>query len=103
MYCPYDNQDHDSQVSTTNEHIIPYALGGSNRFTISVCASCNNKYGSEIDAPFLEIFPVSYKRFEHNIESISGNLPSLLFKGIATIGGIQVPLEYEITASEREN
>jgi len=102
MYCPYDNTDHPEKTDFNTEHVIPYALGGSNQFTISTCQFSNSTLGSEIDAPFLRAFPVVYERFVRNIESASGNAPTLLFSGKAEINGKTVNIEYEVTADKKK-
>lgn len=102
MYCPYHNIDHPAEINFDTEHVIPYALGGSNQFTISTCKSSNSAFGSDIDAPFQRVFPVAYERFVRNITSASGNPPSLVFRGKTEINGKTVNIEYEITAGEKK-
>lgn len=102
MYCPYDNTEHPETTNFNTEHVIPYALGGSNQFTISTCEVSNSTFGRDIDAPFLSSFPVAHERFVRNIESASGNLPSLLFFGKAEINGKIVDIEYEVTADKKK-
>jgi|SRR6267378_1377879 len=101
MYCPYDNIDHPPDAESSTEHIIPYALGGSNQFTIMTCRYSNNTFGRDIDAPFLRVFPVAYERFTRNIDSSSGNLPALTFAGTTELSGRTTKIEYEITAERR--
>jgi hypothetical protein len=86
----------------TMEHIVPFALGGSNRFTISTCKSSNNDLGSEVDAPFQDFFSVRVKRFFLGLESTGGNEPSLDLGGIGTIDGKEVPISYLIQRDTRE-
>jgi hypothetical protein len=102
MYCPYDNAEHPAEIKFNTEHVIPYALGGSNQFTISTCEFCNSTFGRDIDAPFLRVFPVAHERFIRNIESASGNPPSLLFHGTAEINGKTVTVEYEIMSEKKK-
>jgi hypothetical protein len=102
MYCPYDNTEHPAEIKFNTEHVIPYALGGSDQFTISTCEFSNSTFGRDIDAPFLRIFPVAYERFVRNIESASGNPPSLIFRGTTEINGTTVNIEYEITAEKKK-
>lgn len=94
MYCTYCGLDYDKDVKQTEEHIVPFALEGSNSFTIPVCHSCNRNLGSEVDAPFLDFFPIRSKRFFLGLESTSGNEPSIDLGGIGWIDGRQVRISY---------
>ncbi len=97
MYCPYCNNQHPSTTSFTKEHIVPFALGGSNEFTISMCKSCNNTLGSQVDAPFINSFLVASYRLFLNLKSTSGNLPEIDLGGLGVIGGKEVPISYKIS------
>lgn len=51
-FCPYCGKDY-NDGSWTTDHIIPAALGGPRRFTVTACQSCNSKIGREIEQPAL--------------------------------------------------
>ena len=51
-FCPYCGKDYNDS-SWTTDHIIPAALGGPRRFTVTACQSCNSKIGREIEQPTL--------------------------------------------------
>jgi hypothetical protein len=57
MFCPDCGLDHDETTPVSSEHIIPYAMGGSDEFTISVCEVSNNRLGGQVDRPVIEFFP----------------------------------------------
>jgi hypothetical protein len=101
MYCPYDGVDHPEGTQFSPEHIIPFALGGSNEFTIPVCSKSNSDFGAYIDARFLEVFPVSHERFVRNIKSYSGQEPCIVFRGTTELNGKTVKVTYEIAQTEK--
>jgi hypothetical protein len=101
MYCAYHGLDHSEDTPFSPEHVIPYALGGSNQFTIQVCKKINSDIGTQIDARFQSIFPVAYERFIRNIRSYSGEEPSILFCGTTEFGGQRVKINYEITQEDK--
>lgn len=61
----------------TNEHIIPFAIGGK-KVISSVCKDCNSLLGAKIDAPFADSFFGILHREENNISGRKKVLPSLL-------------------------
>jgi hypothetical protein len=102
MYCAYCGLEHDEGVLRTEEHIVPFGLGGSNRFTIPACHGCNSDLGSDVDAPFLNFFPVRAKRFFLGLESTSGNDPSIDLGGVGWIDGKEVPISYFVRGESKE-
>ena len=102
MYCPYCDLDHDKQVRMSVEHIVPFALGGSNSFTIPTCRTSNNDLGSHVDAPFENFFPIRAKRFFLGLKSTSGNEPMLDLGGIGKIAGEDVLISYLIQSDASE-
>jgi hypothetical protein len=57
----------------SKEHIIPYALGGSNAFVTYDCSKiANSDFGRNIDAPFIAIPLVGMKRHEFGLKGQSG-------------------------------
>lgn len=86
VYCVYCNEDHDAAVKFSDEHIIPEALGGSKSFAIRVCESINNRFGNEVDKPFMSMFPVNADRFFLDLASHRG-MPTLDFSGTTIIDG----------------
>src|ERR1700733_15409182 len=69
MYCPYCGITHDETIVASIEHVLPYALGGSNDLTITACKWSNNTLGSDVDAPFMDFFPVRSDRFFFGLKS----------------------------------
>lgn len=101
MYCVYCNNDHD-ESSMTKEHVIPYALGGSDSLTIRTCARQNNDLGRDVDATFLNLFTVRSKRFFLGLESTSGNPPTLDLSGVTWINGKETPISYLIRGDKSD-
>lgn len=102
MYCPYCNAKHDATVTTSLEHVIPYALGGSDELTITTCEAENSDLGSEVDAPFIDFFPVRSKRFFLGLESTGSNEPTLELGGKGWVDGKEIPISYSITKDTKE-
>jgi hypothetical protein len=102
MYCPYCGITHDNAtVATSIEHIIPYGLGGANDLTIITCDRSNNTLGTDVDAPFMDLFPVRSDRFFLGLESTKGNKPTLDLGGTGWIDGKEVPISYLISADSK--
>ena len=103
MYCPYCGTPHDdATVVTSIEHVIPYGIGGSDDLTIITCDLSNNTLGSNVDAPFMDFFPVRSKRFFLGLESAKGNKPTLDLGGAGWIDGKEVPISYLISGDSKE-
>jgi len=103
MYCPYCGIRHDdATVVTSIEHVIPYGLGGSDDLTIVTCDVSNNTLGSNVDAPFMDFFPVRSKRFFLGLKSTKGNEPTLDLGGTGWIDGKEVDISYLISGDSKE-
>lgn len=103
MYCPYCDLDHtDADVISSIEHVVPYAIGGSDALTIITCAKSNNDLGSTVDAPFANSFTVRAKRFFLGLESTKGNSPTLDLGGTGWVDGKEVPISYLISEQGKE-
>lgn len=69
----------------SKEHIIPYALGGSDAFVTYDCSKkSNNDFGRDIDAPFIKIPFVGFKRHELSIKGYGGDVPDIEMKASIT-------------------
>jgi hypothetical protein len=73
---------HNSDNSTSIEHIIPESLGNTEHILPQgiVCDSCNNYFAGKIEKPLLETDYFLYARFEQFIPSKKGRIP--LIKGL---------------------
>jgi len=73
--------------TATLEHIIPFAVGGSDSLsTMDVCKKANNDLGSEVDAPFCNLLPIAIKRHELQIPGQSGKIPDIVWNAISDRG-----------------
>jgi hypothetical protein len=64
------------------EHIIPYALGGCDLFSIPYCSKkANNDFGRDIDAPFIALPVTGLKRHALGLKSYARIVPDIVFKG----------------------
>lgn len=97
MYCPYHGEDHAEPTPFTDEHVVPYALGGSDDLCIRVCKGANDRMGSEVDAPMLDNFFIASERLTRGIKGTGGSQPRWTFRGETEIGGKMVPATYSIT------
>lgn len=102
FFCPYCGVEHDTTVATSVEHVVPYALGGSDDLTITACARSNNDLGSKVDAPFLDFFPVRSARFYLGLDSGKGNGPTLDLSGTGWIDGREVRVSHVISSHRNE-
>jgi hypothetical protein len=103
MYCPYCGTDHeDDAIPFSKEHVVPYAIGGSNGLIIFTCAISKNNLGSKVDAPFMTSFPVASKRFFLGLESHNGNPPTFDLGGTGWVDDKEVPISYLISATTKE-
>lgn len=81
-WVPLNNNSPPDDNTSTLEHIIPYALGGCNDFSIKYCSKkANNDYGSIIDAQFIALPVVGFKRHFFGLKGYSGEVPDIIFKG----------------------
>lgn len=75
------NEPPDDRTATL-EHIVPFALGGTDAFTIRYCSKkANNDFGRDIDAPFIALPITGFKRHSLGLKSYSGTVPDIVFKG----------------------
>jgi HNH endonuclease len=102
FYCPYCGVEHETTVATSVEHVVPYALGGSDDLAITTCARSNNTLGSEVDAPFLDFFPVRSARFLLGLASTKGNGPTLDLSGTWWMDGKEVRVSHTISPGRNE-
>lgn len=101
MYCAYHGVDHPEDTKFTQEHIVPAALGGAERFSIRVCEQANNEFGGRIDGPFVSMFFVAIPRFLYGLAATDGNSPRIDLSGTSVIGSDEVKVRYHLTPEEQ--
>ena len=82
IYCRSDLNKNDppDDMTQSKEHIVPYAIGGSDAFTtMDVSKRYNNDFGRDIDAKFVNLLPVSIKRHMLQIAGQSGKIPPIIW------------------------
>lgn len=85
MFCIYTNNKYkDEEMSL--EHIIPLALGESNKFSIFVNRDYNSNFGSKIDGELANDFIIKDKRVKLNILGHSKKVPINTLKGCDSNG-----------------
>ncbi|WKW52048.1 HNH endonuclease [Rhodomicrobium lacus] len=63
----------------TKEHVIQFALGGSNGLvTNDVCKDCNSTLGETVDAEFINQEFMGFLRLTHNLPGYSGTVPDVV-------------------------
>lgn len=73
--------------SASDEHIIPWAIGGSNGLvTREASRKANNNLGSDVDAAFANTLPIAIMRHKLRIQSQNGNIPPIIWKGTSDDG-----------------
>lgn len=81
-YAQLNSNKPPDDLSATLEHIVPYALGGSDGFSIPYCGKkANNDFGRDIDAPFIALPIVGFKRHALGLKSYAGIVPEIRAKG----------------------
>lgn len=93
MFCPYCGCNHDAATQMSSEHVIPYAMGGSDGFTIVVCEFSNNQLGGQVDRPVIEFFPVRSERFFLGLKGTDGTVPTLDLSGVTFLDGREMRLK----------
>lgn len=97
--CPYHGNDEDEDAFT-REHIVPFAVGGSNQFMISVCKACNDRCGSEVDALLTNNFFIASERIARNLKGQSGNAAKWTFDGTTDLDGRAIEAKYTVSTEE---
>ena len=98
FFCIYSGKDLD-EVERSDEHIVPYALGGSNQFvTRDASKKANNDLGSFADAALIDNFFMTNERWSRGIKSQGGNIPDLTLSGTVEINGKELPVDFIVHA-----
>jgi hypothetical protein len=72
----------DDDDTASAEHIIPWALGGSNGLvTPDASKAANNDLGSDVDARFADTLPLAIKRHQLQLKSQNGNIAPIVWRG----------------------
>lgn len=82
FYCPYLGRLVRADLGTP-EHVVPLALGGSNDLCVQVERTANNKLGTAVDAPMIDLY--AHRRLDFDLRGHSGKEPE--FKLDVTVGG----------------
>lgn len=65
----------------TKEHVIQYAIGGSNGLvTHDVCKDCNSNLGDSVDADFINQEFIGILRLMHGVAGYSGTVPNVVLE-----------------------
>lgn len=96
FFCIYTGQ-HWSEDDRSDEHIVPYSLGGSNQFVIrDVSKKGNNDAGSSADALLINSWFIAQERWRLKLKSQNGVIPPIEFDGTIDINGRTVRATYSI-------
>lgn len=81
--------------TASDEHIIPWAIGGSDGFIIRDASKvANNDLGSEVDARFVNMLPLAIMRHRLQLKSQNGNIAPIIWRGESPDGiGATVTIE----------
>lgn len=72
---------HSDNVDSSDEHVIPEALGGTYHI-YNVCKSCNSKIGTAVDIKLVDHILMKICRENNNLTGKTGKLPSFLCEQI---------------------
>lgn len=68
-------------MTCTKEHIVQFALGGSNEFTTRDAShKYNSDLGRDIDAKFINLLPLAIKRHMLKLVGESGTIPPIVWR-----------------------
>jgi hypothetical protein len=88
IYCYNLLTGSDESHTATLEHVVPYAVGGSDDFTTDDASKkYNNDLGSSVDAPFSNLLPIAILRHQLGIKAQSGKIPAIELNGRSTDNG----------------
>jgi hypothetical protein len=94
FFCIYTGKNW-PENERSKEHIVPYAVGGSNGFvTYDVSHEGNNKAGASADAEMINNFFVANERWQRHIASEDGSVPTIELAGTVQIDGRDVRAKF---------
>jgi hypothetical protein len=102
MYCIYTDTEITKKTSS-EEHIIPLSLGGSNAFTIIVDKEFNSKVGSEIDGKLSNDFIINMARSKRGIRGHSNKMVEMIWKQSNLNGDSTQPIQVTFPPNLNEN
>ena len=97
--CPYHPEGKTPTPVVSLEHIIPFAIGGSNDFTIEACGDCNSVAGRDVDALLVDYPVIQIQRLLLNLKSTKSNVPEWKVDGRADFQGKEVRVSYSLRPS----
>jgi hypothetical protein len=98
-HCPYHPAGKAPAAATSKEHIIPFAIGGSNDFTIQTCIDCNSVMGDTVDVLLVNYPLIQIKRLLLGLEGTGGTEPAWKAEGTADFQGKEVRVRYVLKPS----
>ncbi len=81
QFCPYVGRDLDDEVLFSDEHVVPYAIGGPNALTIRVSKDANSEIGRLVDVKFTDNLFVMHHRVRLDLRGQSGAEPRMDWRG----------------------
>lgn len=106
IYCRSELNENDpsDDLTKSKEHIVPWALGGSEQFiTWDASRKYNNDLGSDIDAPFMNLLPLAIKRHEFKIKGQGGTIPPIELKARSLDNGEPLTVVIDIDGNVQFN
>lgn len=95
MFCPYSGEEH-ADDEASDEHVVPYSVGGSNAFSIRVSRRANNRAGEEVDSLLTNNFFIAAHRIGKGLVGQSGRSPSYKLFGTIDVDGKSVKSRYTV-------
>ena len=90
--------------SESKEHIVPWAIGGSDGLTTQDASKkWNNDFGSSIDKPFADALPIAIARHQLKITGHSGKIPPIVWElrssETGNIGKVVIDVEGSVSVT----
>lgn len=83
IYCrsEINHNEPPDDMTCSKEHIVQFALGGSNSFTtMDASTKYNSDLGRDIDSKFINLMPLAIKRHTLKLKGQSGTIPSIVWQ-----------------------
>jgi hypothetical protein len=97
-YCIYTDRDI-AEADASDEHVIPLALGGSNKFTVRVSRDFNSKVGARLDGAMANDFVIAMNRTKYDARGHSGRKPTVHLKN-ARWGPDERPAQVQLSVTD---
>ena len=100
-FCPYLDVDLPAEAPFSDDHVVPYAIGGGKDLVIRVSQKANSETGSGADAAFINSWFINWDRTLRGIEGQSGQAPTMELRGEVHLVTGSRPGRYRFSLTEQ--